>query len=87
VLSGGPQPVALRHVSYTEAHLQSHGDEPGPPGAIAADRETPVKYFEEIKGCTSKKVTQPTNTSGRMHAVWATKSMSWKPPCCQKVMT
>ena len=58
--SEGPQPVALRHVGYTGAHLKSYGDEPGAPEVIGANRETAVKYLKGIKVCSSKKVTQPT---------------------------
>ena len=58
--SKGPQPVTLRRAGYTGAHLKSYGDEPGAPEVVGAKRETPGKYLKGIKGCSSKKVTQPT---------------------------
>jgi len=58
--SKGPQPVALRRVGYTAAHLKSYGDGPASPEVIGANRETPVKYLHGIKGCSSRKVTQLT---------------------------
>ncbi|KAK4810175.1 hypothetical protein QYF61_010948 [Mycteria americana] len=47
--SEGPQPVALSCAGYTGAHLKSHGDEPGAPEVIGANRGTPVKHLKGIK--------------------------------------
>ncbi|OPJ82325.1 hypothetical protein AV530_014103 [Patagioenas fasciata monilis] len=52
--------AVLRNVGLTGAHLKSYGDELGSPEVIDTNRETPVKYFKEIKGCSSEKVMQPT---------------------------
>jgi len=58
--SKAPQPVALRCVVYTGAHLKSYGDEPGAPEVIGVNRETPVKYLKRTEVFSSKKLTQPT---------------------------
>ena len=58
--SEGPQPIVLRHAGYTVAHLKSYRYEPGAPGVVEANRETPVKYLKGIYGYSSKKVAQPT---------------------------
>jgi len=52
--SEGPQPIVLRHAGYTVAHLKSYRYEPGAPGVVEANRETPVKYLKGIKGCSCK---------------------------------
>jgi len=49
-----------RHAGYTGARLKSHRDEPVAPEVIGANRETPVKDLRGIRGCCSKKMTQPT---------------------------
>jgi len=50
-----------------EAHLNSYSDEPGARQVIGANRETPVKYLQGIRGCSSKKVTWPTAQLKRLY--------------------
>lgn len=58
--SESPQSVSLGYAGYTAAHFKSYRDEPVAFEVTGAKRETPVKCFKGIQGCSSKKVTQPT---------------------------
>jgi len=40
--------------------LKSYRDKPGAPEVIGDNRETPVKYLQGIKGCSSKQAAWPT---------------------------
>lgn len=51
----GPQPVALRCLGYTGAHLNSQMDEPGAPEVIGDKRGIPMTYLTAMKvGCSIK---------------------------------
>ena len=56
----GTLPSTPKCAGHTGTHLQSYRCEPGTPEVTEANRDTAGKYLKGIKGCSSRKVMQPT---------------------------